>query len=89
MGIISASLCFLLIAYYSLRNSNRVKSQDEYLLAGRHTKLLPLVATLVMTEFNTGTLISFSSLGYFSWLLGISNAIYLLIGLLFYTFNRG
>ncbi|MBX9597321.1 MAG: hypothetical protein K2X04_01950 [Burkholderiales bacterium] len=85
MGIISASLCFLLIAYYSLRNSNQVKSQDEYLLAGRHTKLLPLIATLVMTEFNTGTLISFSSLGYLAGYWALAMPFIFLIGLLFYT----
>lgn len=85
MGIISALLCFLLIAYYSLRNSNRVKSQDEYLLAGRHTKLVPLVATLVMTEFNTGTLISFSSLGYLAGYWALAMPFIFLIGLLFYT----
>ena len=85
MGIISGLFCFLLIAFYSLRNSRRVKSQDEYLLAGRHTKLLPLVATLVMTEFNTGTLISFSSLGYLAGYWALAMPFIFLIGLLFYT----
>lgn len=85
MAIFSGLLCFLLIAYYSLRSSQRVKTQDEYLLAGRHTKLLPLIATLVMTEFNTGTLISFSSLGYHAGYWALTMPFIFLFGLLFYT----
>jgi len=55
------------------------------LIADRSSSLFALTATLVMTEFNTATLISFASLGYLAgkralWLPGV-----FLIGLLFYA----
>src|SRR5579863_5020796 len=57
----------------------------DYLLASRHTKLFPLIATLVMTEFNTATLISFSSLGYLASYWALAMPFIFLFGLLFYT----
>ena len=39
-------------------------SADAYLVANRSIGLFPLVATLVMTEFNTSTLLAFSAAGY-------------------------
>ncbi|MBT5540774.1 MAG: hypothetical protein HOK20_04190, partial [Alphaproteobacteria bacterium] len=41
----------------------KVTSENQYLLAGRQTGLFALIATLVMTEFNTTTLIAFSGAG--------------------------
>lgn len=78
-------LCCILVVACSLKDSCKVQNQDEYLLAGRHTSLLPLVATLVMTEFNTATLISFSSLGYVASYWALSMAFIFLFGLVFYT----
>lgn len=85
MSIIIAISCFLLIAYLSTRQ--KVKSEDDYLLAGRNTSLFPLVATLVMTEFNTATLISFSSLGYLAGYWALTMPFIFLFGLLFYTLS--
>jgi solute:Na+ symporter, SSS family len=70
-----------LILLIALGFSKRAKSGGEYLMGKRQTGLLGLVATLVMTEFNSATLIAFCSVG--------SGASYLplifLIGLLFYA----
>lgn len=76
---------FCVIAYYLFQKNKVVKSQNEYLLANRHTGLLPLVATLVMTEFNTGTLISFSGLGYSVGYWALIMPFIFLFGLLFYA----
>lgn len=85
MAWILGLFCCTLVFGYTLKYSRKVHNQDEYLLAGRHTSLLPLVATLVMTEFNTATLISFSSLGYVASYWALSMAFIFLVGLVFYT----
>ena len=43
--------------FVGLRESKKVKDDSSYLLANRKTGLFALVATLVMTEFNTSTLL--------------------------------
>ncbi len=60
-------------------------SADAYLVADRSVRLLPLVATLVMTEFNTSTLLAFSAAGYTAGPMAISLPFVFLVGLLFYT----
>jgi len=85
MGLVLGIISFIIIAMYCFKQNKRVKSQDDYLLAGRHTTLFPLVATLVMTEFNTATLISFSSLGYLASYWALTMPFIFLFGLLFYT----
>lgn len=82
--IIGVSI-FCLIAYYLFQKNKVVKSQNEYLLANRHTRLFPLIATLVMTEFNTGTLISFSGLGYSVGYWALIMPFIFLFGLFFYA----
>ena len=64
--------------------ANRVKTESQYLLAGRKTGLLALTATLVMTELNTSTLIAFSSAGYGAGWWALSLTFIFFIGLLFY-----
>ncbi|NGX60270.1 MAG: hypothetical protein KR126chlam3_01441, partial [Chlamydiae bacterium] len=49
--------------FFGMYKSAKVQTESTYLIADRKTGLFPLIATLVMTEFNTATLISFSSLG--------------------------
>jgi len=58
---------------------------DQYLVADRSVALLPLVATLVMTEFNTSTLLAFSAAGYRAGPMALSLPFVFLVGLLFYT----
>ncbi|MCC6245601.1 MAG: hypothetical protein IT353_22410 [Gemmatimonadaceae bacterium] len=60
-------------------------SADAYLVADRTIGLWPLVATLVMTEFNTSTLLAFSAAGYSAGPMAISLPLVFLVGLLFYT----
>lgn len=74
-----------LFIYLGLRDSPKIKTETSYLLADRKTKLFPLVATLVMTEFNPSTLLGFSSVGYVAGIWGISLPFVFLSGLLFYT----
>ena len=64
---------------------HRVTSTADYLVASRSLGLWPLVATLVMTEFNTSTLLSFSAAGYRAGPMALALPLVFLIGLLFYT----
>ena len=58
---------------------------EEYLVANRSLGLLPLAATLVMTEFNTSTLLAFSATGYQAGPMAVALPLVFLIGLGFYT----
>ena len=60
-------------------------SAQAYLIADRSLGLWPLVATLVMTEFNTSTLLAFSAAGYRAGPMAVSLPLVFLVGLLFYT----
>lgn len=60
-------------------------TEASYLVADRQTGFFALTSTLVMTEFNTATLIAFSSLGYLAGLWGLILPFIFLIGLLFYA----
>src|SRR5687768_8721916 len=71
-----------LIAWVSRR---RAASAREFLVAGRSIGLFPLVATLVMTEFNTSTLLAFSAAGYRAGPMALALPLVFLIGLAFYT----
>jgi solute:Na+ symporter, SSS family len=71
-----------LLAWASRR---RAASAREFLLADRSVGLFPLVATLVMTEFNTSTLLAFSAAGYRAGPMALTLPLVFLIGLAFYT----
>ena len=60
-------------------------SAESYLVADRSVGLLPLVATLVMTEFNTSTLLAFSAAGYRAGPMALALPFVFLVGLGFYT----
>lgn len=60
-------------------------SADAYLVADRSVGLWALVATLVMTEFNTSTLLAFSATGYSAGPMAIALPLVFLVGLMFYT----
>ncbi len=74
-----------LILLLGIRSAFQVKTENYYLFAGRKTKLFPLIATLVMTEFNTGTLVAFSSAGYYARWWALSLPFVFLFGLMFYS----
>ena len=63
----------------------RASTAREFLVANRSVSLFPLVATLVMTEFNTSTLLAFCALGYTAGPMAIALPLVFLIGLAFYT----
>ncbi|MEO6238796.1 MAG: hypothetical protein ABIQ52_17500 [Vicinamibacterales bacterium] len=64
----------------------RVASREStFLVADRALGLFPLVATLVMTEFNTSTLLAFSAVGYRVGPMALALPLVFLIGLGFYT----
>jgi solute:Na+ symporter, SSS family len=65
--------------------SRRARRDEEFLLADRSVRLFPLVATLVMTEFNTSTLLAFSAAGYRAGPMAIGLPLVFLVGLTFYT----
>ena len=60
-------------------------SAESYLVADRSVGLFPLVATLVMTEFNTSTLLAFSASGYRAGPMALALPFVFLVGLGFYT----
>lgn len=64
---------------------HRPGGDDDYLVADRRLTLFPLVATLVMTEFNTSTLLAFSAAGYRAGPMALALPLVFLVGLSFYT----
>ena len=71
-----------IVAWVSRR---RAANAREFLVADRSVRLFPLVATLVMTEFNTSTLLAFSAAGYRAGPMALALPFVFLIGLAFYT----
>lgn len=80
------SLLIIGLVLYGLWNSKAIKTENSYLLAKRELKFFPLMTSLVMTEFNTASLLAFSSMGYLASWWGFSLCSIFLIGLLFYAF---
>ncbi len=70
------------LAGYSWRVSRR---DETFLLADRAVGFFPLLATLVMTEFNTSTLLAFAALGYTAGPMALAMPLVFLVGLGFYT----
>lgn len=73
------------VMFIAIGFSARFKNEASYLVAERKTGYFALTATLVMTELNTATLLSFASLGYLSGLWGLIMPFIFLIGLVFYA----
>ncbi len=81
LDIVGFTLVIVLLGWAGRR---RVSSTSAYLVADRSIGLWPLVATLVMTEFNTSTLLAFSGAGYRAGPMAIALPIVFLVGLGFY-----
>jgi Na+/proline symporter len=73
------------LALLAWAGSRRAGSAREFLVAGRSVSLFPLVATLVMTEFNTSTLLAFAAAGFRAGPMALTLPLVFLIGLAFYT----
>jgi solute:Na+ symporter, SSS family len=71
-----------LLAWAGLR---RAATARQFLVADRSVTLFPLVATLVMTEFNPSTLLAFSAAGYTAGPMALALPLVFLVGLSFYT----
>jgi solute:Na+ symporter, SSS family len=80
--LFAISCIFIAIGFAS-----RFKNESSYLVGERKTGFFALTATLVMTEFNTATLLSFASIGYLSGFWGLVMPFVFLIGLLFYALS--
>ncbi len=82
-------LCFclfiVLLIGTGLYRARHIRTESSYLFAERKTKWAALTATLVMTEFNSATLISFASLGYAAGIWALMLPCIFLFGLLFYA----
>lgn len=76
--------CFV-CALLAWQGGRRARQDDEFLVAGRSVGLFPLVATLVMTEFNTSTLLAFAAAGYRAGPMALALPFVFLVGLGFYT----
>lgn len=77
-------LLVILLSFFSFSKSTTT-NPESYSVANRNVGIFALTATLVMTEFNTATLISFSSLGYLSGVKALMLPGVFLIGLAFYA----
>lgn len=84
LGLV-ASMGFLIFFSQRLRSSSN--SKNSFLFNDQKTSLFPLVATLVMTEFNPATLLAFSGVAYYVGLYALVLPLVFLFGLLFYTFT--
>ena len=88
MGFIDFTFLFgfiFCLIFIGLYKSKKKVLESTYLVADRKTSLFSLVATLVMTEFNSATLIAFSSLGFLMGKKALFFPFIFLIGLLFYA----
>jgi len=85
IDLLTFGVILLSFATIGLWHAKRVLSEKAYLLANRTTGLFALTATLVMTEFNTSTLIAFSSMGYLVGLWALTLPAVFLFGLTFYS----
>ncbi|NGX41600.1 MAG: hypothetical protein KR126chlam4_01442 [Candidatus Anoxychlamydiales bacterium] len=88
MGLVDIFVIFIFIiflAFVGLYKSKTRVLETTYLVADRKISLFSLTATLVMTEFNSATLIAFSSLGYIMGKKAFLFPLIFLIGLLFYA----
>ena len=74
-----------LVATIAVVGWRRTASASAFTVASRDLGLMPLVATLVMTEFNTSTLMAFAAAGYAVGPMALMLPAVFLIGLAFYT----
>ena len=79
-------LYLIAVLTYGLWKARNVSTSDDYLVAGRSLGLFVLVGTLVMTEFNTATMIGFASYGYMGGQRGTFLALAIFVALGSYTF---
>ncbi len=74
-----------MVAFFTFSSQKNTHSAQSYFVSNKKTSLFALIATLVMTELNTSTLVGFASLGYSYGHSAVTLALVFLIGLLFYA----
>lgn len=77
---------FVVVVGYGIWRSFRVSDSAEFLVAGRKLGIFTLVATLVMTEFNTATMVGYSSFGYQAGFYSQLMLVATVLGFMCYTF---
>ncbi|MCF6765704.1 sodium:solute symporter [Thiotrichales bacterium 19S3-7] len=88
MGIfnwVSFILLIVVVGLLTFRGQNKTLNTESYFVSNKKTALFALVATLVMTELNTSTLVGFASLGYSYGDSAVSLSLVFLFGLMFYA----
>ena len=73
------------ILIYTKFCRKKINSGQDYFVSDRKTHLFALVATLVMTELNTSTLVGFAGMGYQFGSSAVSLSLVFLVGLMFYA----
>jgi solute:Na+ symporter, SSS family len=84
---LSFSVIIVGILIYTKFCRKKIDTGQSYFVSDRETHLFALVATLVMTELNTSTLVGFAGLGYKFGYSAISLSLVFLVGLLFYALS--
>ena len=87
MGTIDLTILVLYMVFIvsvGLYKAGRVRESDDFLVAGRNLGFLVLTGTLVMTEFNTTTMISYSAFGYTAGLYATMLPLGLMVGMWVY-----
>lgn len=78
------ALYVVFIISFGLFKARKTQKSDDFLVAGRNLGFLVLTGTLVMTEFNTTTMISYSAFGYTAGLYATMLPIGLMVGMWVY-----
>ncbi len=76
----------IVVVVYGIWRSRNVKDSSGFLVAGRSLGLFILVATVVMTEFNTATMVGYSTFGYQAGFFSQWILMGMFIGFVCYTF---
>lgn len=85
LSFLDLAAFLLLLATFAAAGVRRRTTAQEYTVAGRELALPGLTATLVMTEFNTSTLLAFAAAGYVAGPMALALPAVFLVGLGFYT----
>ncbi|MCM8818221.1 MAG: sodium:solute symporter family protein [Candidatus Omnitrophica bacterium] len=85
LDIIIVILYTVGILIFGFYKAKEVKNTEDYLVAGRKATILPLIGTLVMTEFNTATLMGWAKIGYSAGFFATMVPIIFIVGYGFYT----
>ncbi len=84
LAIIIAYL--IIVIGYGVWKSRKVKDSEGFLVAGHSLGLFVLVSTIVMCEFNTATMVGYSSFGYQAGFYSLLILFAIFIGFACYTF---